>query len=78
MTYPHETSLTKQHTLETSGRHAILGSVDEIWWPEINRQNVEYPKTSYCQKADKSLKSMKKQKEFRTLEEPIQVNERSL
>ena len=59
-----------------SGRDAMLGAVDEVWWPQINRQIVATAKTcGNCQKAGKNIRTIKRQKEFGTIRKPKQVNE---
>ena len=59
-----------------NGRDAMLGSVEEVWWPQINRQFVACAKTCpNCQKAGKNVKSIKNQNEFGQLKKPSQVNE---
>ena len=59
-----------------NGRDAMLGSVDEVWWPQINRQIVAVARTcTNCQKAGKNVKPLKSQREFGTIRKPKQVNE---
>ena len=59
-----------------AGRVAMLGSVDEVWWPQINRQIVACAKTcKNCQKAVKNIKTLKTQKQFGKIRKPKQVNE---
>ena len=57
-------------------REAMLGSVDEVWWPQIHRQIVAYAKTGKsCQNAGKKIKVIKRQSEFETIQKAKQVNE---
>ena len=59
-----------------SGRDAMLGAVDEVWWPQIIRQIVATAKTcGNCQKAGKNIRTIKRQKEFGNIRKPKQVNE---
>ena len=59
-----------------SGRNAMLGVVDEVWWPQINRQIVAVAKTcKKCRKAGKNVNFLKRQKEFGTIRKPKQINE---
>ena len=59
-----------------AGRDAMLGSVDEVGWPQINRQIVACAKTcKNCQKAGKNIKTLKTQKQFGKIRKPKQVNE---
>ena len=59
-----------------NGRDAMLGSVEEVWWPQINRQIVACAKTyPNCQKAGKNVKTIKKQNEFGKIGKPNQINE---
>ena len=58
------------------GRDAMLGSVDEVWWPQIHRQIVASAKTcKSCQNAGKNIKVIKRQSEFGTIQKAKQVNE---
>ena len=57
------------------GRDAVLGSVDEVWWPQIHRQIVASAKTcKSCQNAGKNIKVIKRQNEFGTIQKAKQVN----
>ena len=48
-----------------SGRDAMLGVVDEVWWPRINRQGGACAKTcGKCQKAGKNIRKIKRQKNW--------------
>ena len=59
-----------------AGRDAMLGSVDEMWWPQINRQIVACAKLcKNCQEAGKNIKTIKTQKQFGKIRKPKQVNE---
>ena len=59
-----------------AGRNAMRGSVDEVWWPQINRQSVACAKTcKNCQKAGKNIKHLKTQKQFGNIRKPKQVYE---
>ena len=59
-----------------NGRDAMLGSVEEVWWPQINRQTVACAKTCpNCQKAGKNVKTIKKQNEFEKIRKPNQITE---
>ena len=58
-----------------SGRDAMLGAVDEVCWPQINRQIVAAKTCGNCQKAGKNIRTIKRQKEFGTIRKPKQVNE---
>ena len=59
-----------------ASRDAMLGSVNQVWWPQINRQIVACAKTcKNCQKAGKNIKTLKTQKHFGKLRKPKQVNE---
>ena len=61
-----------------NGRDAMLGSVEEVWWPQINKQIVACAKTCpNCQKAGKNVKTIKKQNEFGKTRKPNQINEES-
>ena len=58
------------------GRDAMLGSVDEVWWPQIHRQIVASAKTcKSCQIAGTNNKVIKRQSEFGTIQKAKQVNE---
>ena len=58
------------------GRDAMLGPVDEVWWPQVHRQIVASAKTcKSCQNAGKNTKVIKKQSEFGTIQKVKQVNE---
>ena len=55
---------------------AMLESVDEVWWPQIHRQNVASAKTCKgCQSAGKDIKVIKRQSEFGTIQKAKQANE---
>ena len=57
-----------------AGRHSMLGSVGDVWWPQINRQTVACAKTcKSCQKAGKNIKTLNPQKQFGQLREQKQV-----
>ena len=58
------------------GRVAMLGSVDEVWWPQIHRQIVASAKTcESCQNAGKNIRVIKRQSEFETIQKAKHVNE---
>ena len=58
------------------GRDAVLGSVDEIWWPQIHRQIVAIAKAcKTCQNAGKNIKVIERQSKFGTIQKTKQVNE---
>ena len=51
-----------------NGRDAMLGSVEEVCWPQINSQIVACAKRcSNCQKAGTTVEPIKKQGEFETI-----------
>ena len=59
-----------------AGRDALLGSVDEVWWPQLNRQIVACAKVcKNCQKAGKNIITLRTQKHFGKIRKPKQVNE---
>ena len=54
----------------------MLGAVDKVWWPHINRQIVACAKICRnCQKAEKNIRAIKRQKEFGTIRKLKQVKE---
>ena len=58
------------------GRDAMLGSVDEVWWPQIHRQIVASAKTcKICQNTGRNIKVIERQSEFGTIQKAKQVNE---
>ena len=58
------------------GRDAMLGSVDEVWWPQMYKQIVASAKTcKSCQNAGKNIKVIKRQSEFGAIQKTKQVNE---
>ena len=58
------------------GRDAMLGSVEEVWWPQVHRPSVASAKTcKSCQNAGKIIKVIKRQSEFGTIQKAKQVNE---
>ena len=58
------------------GRDAMLASIDEYWWPEINRQIIATAKIcTKCQRSGKNIKVLKRQKQFGKLPEVKNQNE---